>query len=79
MLDILHHVYFFSRKFGKNPKKMCFCYWVLAITVIIIVMTMETVVSSDTGSDSGGPASAGGSLSNVACKFSQQTKRASQA
>ena len=25
-IDILHHVYFFSRKFVKNPKKMCFCY-----------------------------------------------------
>ena len=38
-IDILHHVYFFFRKFVKNPKKMCFCYSVLANTLIIIVMT----------------------------------------
>ena len=37
MLDILHHVYFFSRKFGKNPKKMCFCYWVSVNTLIITI------------------------------------------
>ena len=40
MVDILHHVYFFSRKFVKNPKKMCFCYsGFLSNTLIIIVIT----------------------------------------
>ena len=40
MLDILHHVYFFSRKFVKNPKKNVFLLFrFLSNTLIIIVIT----------------------------------------
>ena len=53
MEDILHHVYFFSRKFGKNPKNKCvFVIQLKKNTLIIIVMATWRLQKSDTDSDS---------------------------